>query len=365
MIDDAALEAMILSAGEAIEVPADGPDRVLAARDALSGGRPRESRPGAVARWGRQRPRVLVAVSVAAALIAVIAGISFGAQHHVPGASTRAGTAFEPVAAPPRAGALGASGSNSGAADGPASSGASGSAGSPDEVPALPSKVVKTGSVSLQVDSGHLSETVTALTSDAVGLGGFVASSSETTGASSTPSGATTLRVPVAGFETLVGEVQRLGTATAVTITGNDVTAQYVDLQARIQALEDTRSQFEQILAKAQTIGDILSVEQQIGSLQGQIEQLQGQQQVLDDQATYSTLSVTVTEKAESGAPTATHTSGVSRSWAHARNSFAHGIEAVIAASGGLAVFLVFLVFAAIVCRLAWLAWVYLRRRLI
>ena len=73
------------------------------------------------------------------------------------------------------------------------------------------------------------------------------------------------------------------------------MTGQYVDLQARLAALEASRQQYLTILAKATSIGDILAVQEQLDSIQSQIEQLQGQLQVLTSETSYSTLNVTST----------------------------------------------------------------------
>jgi hypothetical protein len=110
------------------------------------------------------------------------------------------------------------------------------------------------------------------------------------------PTGDMTMRVPADQFETLLSRTRGLGRSLAVSSSGQDVTAAYVDLDARIHALEGTRAQFVQILSKASAIGDILAVEQQLSTLQTQLEQLQGQQKLLADQASLATLSVHLTE---------------------------------------------------------------------
>jgi hypothetical protein len=227
-------------------------------------------------------------------------------------------------------------------------------------VPALPSRVIKTGSLNLQIPAGQLLAVINLMSGESTGLGGFVASSTtnmSTPGAAA--SGDITLRVPVQSFSALLTDVERLGKASSVTTSGQDVTSQYVDLQARIQSLQDGRSQFQQILAKAQSIGDILAVEQQISTLQTQIEELQGQLKVLDDQSNFSTLSVHIAETTAPGrAPRPT--SALTRSWLHARHSFTQGLDSIVAFSGGFALFLVVLGFLAVVARFAW---VLLRRR--
>jgi hypothetical protein len=285
------------------------------------------------------------------------------------GSGAAPGSASAPAAAPAAGSASGsAAGSASGSA--PVSGSAPGSA-PPEAVPALPPRVIKTGSVMLLVPAGRLQSVIDGISARAGLYGGFVSASSigppvlpaaggaltPTLPIGGTPTGSVTLRVPAHSFEALVAYAEGAGTVTSASTSGQDVTASYVDLQARISALQDTRSQFEQLLTRATAIGDILSVESQISDLQTQIEQLQGQLQVMDDQTTYSTLTVDVTERPAPGAPVRTsHPSGLTRAWDHARHSFTHGVEAVLSATGGIAVFLLFVGLAALAGRLAWRA---------
>jgi hypothetical protein len=78
--------------------------------------------------------------------------------------------------------------------------------------------------------------------------------------------------------------------------SAQDVTGEYVDLGARIKALQETRATYVRILAKATSIDDTLAVQQQITSVQTQIDQLQGQQQVLADRSDLATLIVVIAE---------------------------------------------------------------------
>lgn len=332
--------------------------------DVTRGGARRFSRVG---RNDPGRRRKALAVGGACAVAAVIASLAVATNgsRHLEGAKT-AGLPASPSARSAvineSAGTAGQAPQVSGATSNIPSAAASSAPavnGLPNEVPALSTKVVKTGTLQLQVASGSIPTTIGRLSSEASGLSGFVASSSESTGTSA--SGDVTIRVPVANFEVLVGDAQRLGKTVQLTSSGQDVTGQYVDLQARIQSLQSTRTQFEQILAKAQTIADILSVESQISDLQTQIEQLQGQFQVLNDQATYSTLTVQISEAGKPPPAPPKPAGGISKSWSHARHSFAHGAESILAASGGIAVFLVTLAAILLVGRLAWLG---IRRRI-
>ncbi len=372
MIEDSLLEDLIREAGEALAVPTGGPERILAERDATAPrrdrrphGTPGSDRRAPAVTWIRRRP-----VLASAAALVVIAGAIPVAAALDGSATSKAATSPNLVHAStfaPNLGQKGAAGTGASAIPSlvaPAVNGLLKSvpAATIDRLPALPSKVIKTGAVALWVGQGQLGDTMDRMTALVTAMGGFVASSSSNTvDAGTAPDGDITLRVPVVSFESLLEQVQALGTPTSVTSSGQDVTSQYVDLQARIQSLADSRSQFQQILAKAESIGDILAVEQQISDVQTQIEQLQGQLEVMSDQTSYSTLSVHVVEQGKKAASPHAAPSGISKAWSHARHSFARGVEAVVAASGGVAVFLVFL---GVVIGLARFGWILVRRRL-
>lgn len=68
-------------------------------------------------------------------------------------------------------------------------------------------------------------------------------------------------------------------------LTGRDVTDEYVDIEARLETLEKTKSKFEEILTKSVEISDILRVQRELISLQSQIDRLKGQQKYFKQNA--------------------------------------------------------------------------------
>jgi hypothetical protein len=195
-------------------------------------------------------------------------------------------------------------------------------------------KVVKTGEMDLQVAKGQVPHVLDRLTALATLEHGYVADSHSSEG--SDPSGAVTLRVPVAAFEATVSEVRGLPVKVLSQQTsGEDVTASYVDLQARINALVATRTTYERLLAKATTIADILAVQSRITDVQTQIEQLQGQLRVLSDKADFAALTVTVDQQT-APAPVAHHESGMSKAFHRSVDRFLGGLEAIIGILGPL-----------------------------
>jgi len=193
---------------------------------------------------------------------------------------------------------------------------------------------------------------MTRLAGLATGLGGYVADTKTAEGEDD-PSGSVTLRVPVDTFDQLLGQVRALGSVKSSTTHGQDVTAQYPDIQARLTALTATRDQLLTILHKATAIGDVLAVQDRINDVQTQIDQLQGQQKMLDDQTLMASLSVDVAPKG-TAAGTPQKPSGISRAWDDARRCFTTGVEDILAASGTALVILLALVALAVIARYAW-----------
>ena len=224
-------------------------------------------------------------------------------------------------------------------------------------------KVIHTGTLTLTVAQGQVTAVLTAVTGLATGVGGYV-SSSTTAESGSAPSGTVVLRVPASAYDTVLTQARTLGTVVATTSSGKDVTTKAADQQARLTALKASRDQFLTILAKAKTIGETLAVQQRVDGAQTQIDQLQGEINVLTNQASYGTLTVSVAQKSPAAvvAEPVHRESGLHKAWKAAVTGFVTGVEALLSRSGrGLVVLLVLLGVAAVLRG----AWKVSRRRLV
>jgi hypothetical protein len=214
-------------------------------------------------------------------------------------------------------------------------------------VPSVPDKVIKTGELDLQVKKGQVSTTLNRLTGLATLERGYIADSRTSEGGFA-PSGEVTLRVPVAAFDDTVNRARTITGVKVLSLqtSGKDVTSKYVDLKARINALQKTRATFLTLLSRATTIGETLAVQQHITDVQTQIEQLQGQKKVLVNQAALSTLTVTVDQRqvVEQATPRH-HKSGLHKAFDRSVSRFVHGIEAIIGVIGPLLLALLLIAF--------------------
>jgi hypothetical protein len=124
----------------------------------------------------------------------------------------------------------------------------------------------------------------------ASGLGGDVLNLTQS-GSGDTRSASLTIRVPSSRFadalqqlRTLEGEVQTSG------VSAQDVTDQFVDLQARLAA----KQRYLAILNRANTIDEILKVDASLSNVRTQVEQLTGQINSIKQRTDYSTISMSI-----------------------------------------------------------------------
>ncbi len=153
--------------------------------------------------------------------------------------------------------------------------------------------VIKSADLQLQVTSARDAEAnVRAL---AGRLGGYVVKV-ETSGADEYMTSRVTLRVPAERFDDALAGVQGLAQKVlSRTVSGDDVTEEFVDLQSRLKNLEATRDRLLTFLDKATDVEDALKVNESLSQIQGQIEQLQGRKQFLQQSAALSTITVYLT----------------------------------------------------------------------
>jgi hypothetical protein len=155
------------------------------------------------------------------------------------------------------------------------------------------SKIIRDGRISVVVPDGTFAENEDALTSIAVDKGGFVLSSST----KGERSGTFVLRIPAKRFDAALSDIRALGTVRSQQVTGDDVTAEFIDFQARLRLLEERRTLLSQLSERETTTDEILRFARLIDEVQLRIEQMQGQIRFINDQVAEATLRVTIAER--------------------------------------------------------------------
>ncbi len=115
------------------------------------------------------------------------------------------------------------------------------------------------------------------------------------------------MRVPADKFALAVGDLRALGTVLHQEVSGVDVTAQFVDLAARLRNSLAQEASLRRLLGKAPTVTATLRVNNVLSDVELRIEELQGQLRVLRNRADLGTIRLDMREKgAQVVAPTQT-----------------------------------------------------------
>lgn len=191
-----------------------------------------------------------------------------------------------------------------GAAPAPAAAGSAASArpAAGDVIPdlTLPEgpRVQRTGRISLQVADGRFDSTLNDVIAIVDQAGGYIAGSDAQAPDQGAPlrSGQATFQVPADRFDDVLTQVRRKGTPQSISVSGNDVSTQYVDLQARERNAEAQRNAILALMQQAKSVSDTIQIQNQLGQVTAQIEQLKGQIAYLDHSTAYATLTVRISE---------------------------------------------------------------------
>jgi hypothetical protein len=165
--------------------------------------------------------------------------------------------------------------------------------------PATQPKIIKTGELVIEVP---VYDQAAGQVERIVGEhGGFVADVTVREREGGALQGSLVVRVPPERFEALFAALKAVGRVESENVKAADVTAQYVDLEARICGLQITEERLQELIQSKSFIDKIeslLEVEREMSRVRSEIEQLQGQLRVMADRVASSTISITLREPA-------------------------------------------------------------------
>ena len=175
------------------------------------------------------------------------------------------------------------------AMEAPAAGGATASNVEPQQQ-AQPRLIIRTADMTIVVSNTQ--EQLEAISGLAGQYGGFVVQSG-TSKSGNNLRGQITLRVDAKNFDAALSDIRKLAVdVQSENIRGEDVTAEYVDLEAQLKNLEAAEAQLTKIMEQAFNTEDVLNVYQQLTQIRGQIEQIKGRMKYLSQSAALSTINV-------------------------------------------------------------------------
>jgi uncharacterized protein DUF4349 len=156
----------------------------------------------------------------------------------------------------------------------------------------LDRKLIRTATI--QIETGQVSQKFEDVANIAVSSGGLVFSSSFGNDGEQ-QNASITIRVPNDRYESVLAQLRRLGDVRAEQSNASDVTEEFTDLQSNLTNLLATEREYLKLLTQAQTIDEILTVQDRINSTGGQIEQVQGRLNLLGNQTDLATITAHLT----------------------------------------------------------------------
>jgi hypothetical protein len=159
-------------------------------------------------------------------------------------------------------------------------------------------KIIRNANISVEVNSTtEASHRVTAI---AESHGGFVVTSESKQREDADPAKRTldiklVVRVPSTQFGPALDEIRGLANnVREENVTGQDVTEEFIDLEARIKTQRALEQQFLDIMKQAHKVEDALEVQRQLADVRTDIEKLEGRKRFLENRASLSTITVNI-----------------------------------------------------------------------
>jgi hypothetical protein len=241
---------------------------------------------------GRAAPVLAAAVAVAFAL----AGCSGGAQRDSAStASGRGEKAVAPAAQQPDAGAQ------------PGGANYATDAKNPAKDPLTPvtanRSIIHTGTITMRVE--HPDQAAGEVSVLAIGANGFVAADQRSNDGSRSEA-RVVVRVPADKFDSTLDSISHIrgGNQEGRSVDTQDVTEQMVDLDVRIANGQASVDRVRALMARAQTIAEIVSLESELARREGDLESLKARKAKLDDTTALSTITAVLLGPDAKAAPT-------------------------------------------------------------
>jgi hypothetical protein len=157
-------------------------------------------------------------------------------------------------------------------------------------VPAVPVAplLIYVGDLQMQVDEAETAPTLDRVIDVAEALGGYLAGRKDTS---------VQVRVPSQRFRESLVKIEKLGDVMHRSVTADDVSEQYSDLEVRLINLKATRQRLQEFLGRATTMADMLTVAHELDKVAAEIEQIEGKMRYLRSRAAFSLITVTVSPR--------------------------------------------------------------------
>lgn len=192
-------------------------------------------------------------------------------------------------------------------------------------------KIIKT--VDLEVQTKEYDTYISALTASISANGGYVEKSEADMGGyyDSNRYSTYVARIPADKLDAFLAAAGENGKIVSKTENQQNVTLEYVDLESRISAYKTEKETLTKLLEKAESLENVLSIQERLSEVNYQIESYTSQLRVLENRVSYSTVTLRISEveRVTEAEPTL---------WQRIKNSFLDNVDNLVDGLGDIAV---------------------------
>jgi hypothetical protein len=223
-------------------------------------------------------------------------------------------------------------------------------------LPSVRPRVIQTASLSLSVPRNEFDKVVDQARLLASSSGGFVVESSASRSGDERRlvTGSLVIRVPEQSYARVMERLSALGRVEGREEAGQDVSQEFVDLEARVRHLEAVEAQLLSLLDDTRTVSEALTVQSQLNQVQLDLEQARGRLQYLDDQVAFATISLEVRERQVVAAAADGGPWSIVDAWGTAARGFVTVVGWILVAAATIAPVVILLVLAFLGARFAY-----------
>jgi hypothetical protein len=185
----------------------------------------------------------------------------------------------------------------------------------------------------LEVELDDVDRAIARLTDLVEAAGGYIADTQVHSDEKGVARATVTAYVPPAAFGRALGDLERVGHLRTRRVTGQDVSEEFVDLEARTRNLERHEAQLLSFMGKAQKVADLVSLENELARVRGEIERLSGRIRFLRARTEMAGIQVSLVRGTAPAPAEAIWT----RAWVQVRQAFVAGWKAAFEVAVGLA----------------------------
>ncbi len=197
--------------------------------------------------------------------------------------------------------------------------------------------VIYTANLSIQVNS--YDDTLAFIQQELEKSNGYIVDSNSYSAEKDLVEGTLTVRIPQERFQTFLKVVEDGSTKVVdQSITGQDVTEEFVDLESRLKSKQVVEKRLLEFMEKAEKTEDLLKISTDLATVQEEIEQIKGRMNYLDNQVSLATVTIFIKEK-KVNVPELENAE--LNTWEETKKQFMQSVNFLLQASSSIIVFFI------------------------